>query len=502
MVALIIAAVASIVLGFAFAATESAISRVGRNSADALLEENRRGSQALSRLVDDSSTVAMVLAFLRVIAEATAAVLVTLAAREAFHGFWPALLASIAVMAVLSFVLVGVSPRTLGRQHATAVALAAAPAVLWLSRVLSPVARALVALGNAVTPGGGYRDGPFDSEAELREYVDLATDSELIEDDERKMIQSVFELDRTVARELMVPRTDMITIERDKTLRQAMSLFQRSGFSRVPVTDGNPDDIEGVLYFKDAAARAIGKDGALDEPVTTVMRQVGFVPDSKPADDLLREMQTSRRHFAIVIDEYGGTAGLVTLEDAVEEVVGEIEDEFDKVAPGLEELPDGGTRVPARMSVDDFAEHFDVTIEEDDVDTMGGLLAKLVGRVPIPGATAQIAGLRLTADRMAGRRHRIASMVVTRIVPDDAEGTPSTGSHAAPRRDGERADDERSSDTASSPGKGTALVRRSDVQRERNRVQRMTGGDRRTGADQDVDPAPEHASDRMKEKST
>ncbi|WP_265447260.1 hemolysin family protein [Flexivirga meconopsidis] len=415
MVPLLIAALVAVVLGFAFAAVESALSRIGRNSADALIEEGRRGSGPLGKLVEDSSAVAMVLTFLRNIAEATAAVLVTLAMREAFDSFWIALLIAIAVMALVSFVLVGVSPRTLGRQHAIGFALATAPGVLWLHRVLSPVARALVALGNAVTPGRGYRDGPFDSEAELREYVDLATDSALIEDDERKMIQSVFELDTTVARELMVPRTDMITIDRDKTLGQAMSLFLRSGFSRVPVTDGSPDDIEGALYFKDVAERVIGHEAMLRQPVTEVMRDVTFVPDSKPADDLLREMQTARRHFAIVIDEYGGTAGLVTLEDIVEEVVGEIDDEYDRVTPGVEELDGGITRVPARMAVDDLAEHFDVTIDEDDVDTVGGLLAKLVGRVPIPGASGEIAGLRLTAERMAGRRHQIATVTVERI---------------------------------------------------------------------------------------
>ncbi|TWE12363.1 hemolysin family protein [Rudaeicoccus suwonensis] len=439
MVLLLVAALASVVLGFLFAAIESALSRIGRHGADALVDEGRRGAPALSRLVDDSAAVAMVLTFLRVVTEATAAVLVTFACREALHDFWAALLVAIAVMAIVSFVLVGVSPRTLGRQHSAAFALSTAPAVLWLHRLLSPVARALVALGNAVTPGRGYRDGPFDSEAELREYVDLATDSDFIEDDERKMIQSVFELDETVARGLMVPRTDMITVDRRKTLRQAMSLLRRSGFSRIPVTDGSPDDIQGVIYFKDVAARVIGHEAMLDHPVAEVMRDVWFVPDSKPADDLLREMQTARTHFAIVIDEYGGTAGLVTLEDIVEEVVGEIDDEYDRVTPGLEDLPDGTTRVPARMSPRDLAEHFDVTIDDDDdVETVGGLLAKLVGRVPLPGASAQVAGLQLTAERMAGRRHQLATLIVE---PVDTEGRddPNSVSHGSDARPEERA---------------------------------------------------------------
>ena len=448
MLPLLIAALLSVVLGFLFAAIDSSLSRIGRHTAEDLLEAGRRGSDPLQRLVGDSSSVAMVLAFLRVAAEATAAVLVTLAVREAVDSFWIALLVAVVVMAVVSFVLVGVSPRTLGRQHAVPVALAAAPVVFWLHRVLGPIARGLVAVGNAVTPGHGYRDGPFDTEEELREYVDLATDSELIEDDERKMIQSVFELDETVVRELMVPRPDMITIDVEKTLGQAMRLFLRSGFSRVPVVDGNADAVDGVLYFKDVTARVFRHDEALDQPVTSVMRDVTFVPDSKPADDLLREMQLARRHFAIVIDEYGGTAGLVTLEDIVEEVVGEIDDEFDRVTPGPEELPDGGVRVPARMAVDDLAEYFDVTIEEDDVDTVGGLLAKLVGRVPIPGAAAELAGLRLTADRLAGRRHQIATVLVERVTEDVADdrrtdtGAPDEGADvgdaAAIQQDGRK----------------------------------------------------------------
>jgi len=421
MLPLLVAALLSVVLGFLFAAVDSGLSRIGRHTAEDLVEAGRRGSLPLQRLVTDSSSVAMVLAFLRVAAEATAAVLVTLAVREAVDNFWIALLVAIVVMAVVSFVLVGVSPRTIGRQHAIAVALATAPVVFWLHRILGPIARGLVAVGNAVTPGHGYRDGPFDTEEELREYVDLATDSELIEDDERKMIQSVFELDETIVRELMVPRPDMITIDASKTLGQAMRLFLRSGFSRVPVVDGNADAIDGVLYLKDVAARVFRHDEALDQPVSAVMREVNFVPDSKPADDLLREMQLARRHFAIVIDEYGGTAGLVTLEDIIEEVVGEIDDEFDRVTPGPEQLPDGSVRVPARMSVDDLADYFDVTLEEDDVETVGGLLAKLIGRVPIPGAAAQIAGLRLTADRLAGRRHQIATVVAERVTNDPAD---------------------------------------------------------------------------------
>ncbi len=352
---------------------------------------------------------------MRVVAEAAAAVLITVATVGLVEGFWPPLLVSIGVMGVLSFVLVGVSPRTLGRQHADRIALLSAPVLVWLRRVLGPVARLLVALGNAVTPGEGYRDGPFDSEAELRDLVDLAGESALIEAGERQMIHSVFELGDTVVREVMVPRTDMVTIDQDRTLKKAMSLFLRSGFSRIPVVGDGPDDVLGLLYFKDVARRVNADASAAAVHVLHAMRPVNHIPESKPIDDLLREMQRGQFHFAVVIDEYGGTAGLVTIEDILEEIVGEIADEYDREPPGVEQLADGTTRVPATMHVDDLAELFDVTIEEEEVDTVGGLLGKTIGLVPIPGSRGEVAGLLLTAERMAGRRHRIATVIVQRL---------------------------------------------------------------------------------------
>ena len=229
------------------------------------------------------------------------------------------------------------------------------------------------------------------------------------------MIHSVFELGDTLVREVMVPRTDMLTMDQDKTLRQAMSLFLRSGFSRIPVLGDGPDDILGLLYFKDVARRVYVDAKASKHPVHQQMRPASYIPESKPIDDLLREMQRDQNHFAIVIDEYGGTAGLVTLEDILEEIVGEIDDEYDREAPGVEQLDDGSTRVPATMHVDDLAELFDITLEDDEVDTVGGLLGKAIGLVPIPGSRGVVAGLSLTAERMAGRRHRIDTVIVRRL---------------------------------------------------------------------------------------
>ena len=418
---LVVPALVSIVIAFLLAAAEAAMFRMSRVRAQELYDEGRSGSKSLLTVVADSSPYLSVIAFLRVVAEATTAVLVTLSVANAIDSVVKALLVSIAIMAVVSFVIVGVSPRTLGRQNYESVALWSAPFAVALRRVLGPVAKLLVLFGNAVTPGRGYSDGPFQTESELRDLLDMAGESEVIEEDEREMIHSVFELGDTVAREVMVPRTDMVVIDHGKSLRSAMSLFLRSGFSRIPVVGDDTDDILGLLYFKDVARRLNAAPEDAKHPATEVMRPMHFVPESKPVDDLLREMQRDQMHFAIVVDEYGGTAGLITIEDIIEEIVGEIADEHDREAPGVDELEDGTLRVPASMDIDDLAELFDVTIDEEDVDTVSGLLTKAIGRVPIVGSSATIAGLALTAERMAGRRHRVATLIVHRVSPEETE---------------------------------------------------------------------------------
>ena len=416
---LVLPALIGIVIAFLLSASEAAIFRMSRVRAHELFDEGRSGAKSLITVVGDSSVYLSVIAFLRVVAEATAAVLVTLAVAGQVESTWWRALISIAIMAVVSFVIVGVSPRTLGRQNYDTVALWSAPFAVGLRRVLGPIAKLLVVLGNAVTPGAGYTDGPFQTESELRDLLDLAGDSSVIEADEREMLHSVFELGDTVAREVMVPRTDMVVLDADKTLRSAMSLFLRSGFSRIPVVGADSDDVRGLLYFKDVARRLNAAPDDAKHLATEVMRPMHFVPESKPVDDLLREMQLDQTHFAIVVDEYGGTAGLVTIEDIIEEIVGEISDEHDRDAPVAEQLPDGTLRVPASMDIDDLAELFDVEIEEEDVDTVGGLLTKMIGRVPIVGSAANVVGLRLTAERMAGRRHRVASVIVERLEPEE-----------------------------------------------------------------------------------
>ena len=282
--------------------------------------------------------------------------------------------------------------------------------------MLGPLPQLLIMVGNVLTPGKGFSEGPFSSEAELREMVDLAEASSLIESGESKMIHSVFELGDTSVREVMVPRTDVVYIERHKTLRQAMSLFLRSGFSRVPVVGEDLDDILGFVYLKDISKRVFDRQAAeTTEHVDSMMRPVFHVPDSKPVDDLLREMQAQRRHIAVVVDEYGGTAGIVTIEDILEEIVGEITDEFDAEEVPVEELPDGSTRVSARFPVDDLDEIVGVEIDDDEVDSVGGLMAKHLGKVPIPGSSVEVEGLLFVAEEAKGRRKKVGTVLISRV---------------------------------------------------------------------------------------
>jgi CBS domain containing-hemolysin-like protein len=422
---------AAVLVGIAgaCAAADAALSRVSRSHVEENLRDQRRGAAALERVVAEPPRYLNLLLLVRVVGEMTAAVLAAVWAIGLFGRTWSTVLVTALVMVVVSYVVVGVTPRTVGRQHADGVALIAAPVAVRLAAVLGPLPRLLIQLGNALTPGHGFRDGPFTSEAELRDLVDLAEASKVIEDTEREMIHSVFELGNTIAREVMVPRTDIVFIEQTKTLRQAMSLALRSGFSRIPVLGENEDDVVGIVYLRDLAQRTYEyRESETTERVESLMRPPTFVPDSLPVDVLLREMQAERNHVAIVVDEYGGTAGLVTIEDILEEIVGEITDEYDREGPRTEELPDGAVRVSARYSVDELAELFEVEFDDeaDGVETVGGLLATALGRVPIPGATASVAGLELTAEGARGRRNRIATVVVRRAGSGAADEAPAT----------------------------------------------------------------------------
>jgi CBS domain containing-hemolysin-like protein len=419
---LVAAAVLVLVAGF-FSSVDAALASVSKVRAEELLGEGRGGARRLLMIAEDPPRYLNTALFLRMLCEITAIVMVTEVALGLFPRTLTAVLVTVAVMLVVQFVVIGVAPRTIGRIHAQRVALLSSGFVVLFTRILGPLPQLLIVLGNILTPGRGFSEGPFSSEAELRELVDLAEASQVIESGERQMIHSVFELGDTIVREVMVPRTDVVFIERHKTLRQAISLALRSGFSRIPVIGENLDDIIGVAYLKDVTKRVFDKHEAeTTERIETVLRPVMYVPDSKPVDQLLREMQAERKHVAVVVDEYGGTAGLVTIEDVLEEIVGEITDEYDQAQVEVERLAGGAVRVSSRLLVDDVGEVCGVPVEDDDVDTVGGLMAKHLGRVPIAGSVVEAHGLRFEAEGPAGRRNRIGSVVITPLEQTDQDG--------------------------------------------------------------------------------
>jgi len=413
--------VAAAVLAFAAgwcANAEAALALVSATGAAERAAGDKHGR--LAAVAADLPPYMSVLLLLRTLCEVFAAVLVTSAFVSWLGNDWRAVLAALAVVVGLRYLLTGVRPQT-GRvgPRTERTAQRAAAFLFPLTRALGPLPRLLVACGNALPPTRRARppareEGPVDR-AELRGLVDYLERRNGIEPGERDMVRSVFELGDTIVREVMVPRTDMVFIEADKTVEQALSLALRSGFSRIPVVGENEDDVVGIAYLKDIVAWSNEHPGAeATEKVATVIRPASYVPDSKPVDELLRQMQAQRNHVAIVIDEYGGTAGLVTIEDILEEIVGEITDEYDNEQPPVEWLPGGSARVTARLSATELGELFGVNLEEEDVETVAGLLAHALGRVPIAGSTATVQGLRLTAENLAGRRNKIGTVLVER----------------------------------------------------------------------------------------
>ena len=425
-VTLVVVAAALVPLAGVFAAADAALLSVSRARVDALVRTGRPGARALAAVVADRPRHVNLLILLRLAAETAATVVLTLALDQAITPPWLAGLIAGAIMLVVSYVLVGVGPRTLGRQHPYRVGMLVAAPIRALATLLGPLTSLLILVGNAITPGQGFRQGPFSSEVELRELVDMASTTGVVDEDERQMIHSVFELGDTLVREVMVPRPDVVWAARDTPVEKVLRLALKSGYSRIPVLGENIDDIVGVAYLKDLVAASHAGRASL----SAVMRPPAFVPDSKRVDELLKEMQAQRKHMAIVVDEYGGTAGVVTIEDILEEIVGEITDEYDpEEVPDVQTLDDGRLRLAARLSVDDLADLFPgvdgeagelgEVLEAADVETVGGLLAQQLGKVPLPGAVAEVAGLRLLAEggKDARGRIRITTVLVEQVDP-------------------------------------------------------------------------------------
>jgi CBS domain containing-hemolysin-like protein len=362
------------------------------------------------------------LTLIRVCAEASAAVLVTLAFAHWLGGGWQLFLPSAGLLILARYVLIGVGPRAMGKERAERVAATARRLLRPLHQALGPLANLLDTVAGALPFGSHGADPELSGRPGVHDLVDYIESQDEIEPGEREMVRSVFELGDTIAREVMVPRTDMVFIERDQTLDKALSLALRSGFSRIPVVGESTDDVVGIAYLKDIVAWDHEHPGMGEaERVEKVMRHATFVPESKPVNELLRQMQLQRIHVAVVIDEYGGTAGLVTIEDILEEIVGEIADEYDDELAPVEWLAPDSARVTARLPVTELQELFGVTVDAEDVETVGGLLAHLLGRVPIAGSQASVAGLQLTAENLAGRRNKLGTVLIERLPPRTQE---------------------------------------------------------------------------------
>ena len=409
----IVAALLAVIAGF-LASIDAALSSFSKARAEELAGEGRGGARRLVHILQDPAPAINSMFLLRVLAETGAIVLAALIVASRIDDRWRQIAVAVAIMVVVSYVLIGVGPRTLGRQHSERIALMSAAPVSLVTTLLGPIPKVLILLGNTLTPGKGFSEGPFASEVEVRELVDLAAASLVIESGESKMIHSVFELGDTIAREAMVPRTDIVFIEGTKTLRQAMSLGLRSGYSRIPIVGENLDDILGMAYLKDVTKRVFDNHEAEStELVATVARGCLFVPDTQHADALLREMQAKRMHVAIVVDEFGGTAGMITIEDILEEIVGEITDEYDIEPDGVEHLADGSFRISSRYEVDDLVDLFGIPVMDEEIDSVGGLIAKHLGKVPITGSVVEVEGLRFEAESQSGRRNRIDTVLVS-----------------------------------------------------------------------------------------
>jgi CBS domain containing-hemolysin-like protein len=358
-----------------------------------------------------------------VLAETTAAVLVTLAFAAVVENPWLVLLIAAVIMTGVSFVLVGASPRSVGRTHPRGLLKVVAPLIHTFRVILGPLAGVLVWLGNRVTPGRARAASTFTSEEQLLSMVDEATELDVLEQVDRELIHSIFEWGDTPVREVMVPRTDMVTIESTARADKAMRLLLDRALSRVPVRAKDADDIVGVLHLRDVARvlTESAKKGPKPPTAAELARPVLFVPDSKKADETLRQMQSASNHLAMVVDEYGGIAGLVTLEDLIEELVGDITDESDREAPDSVAVGDGRWLVSARMQLDELADLTDLEVEDEDVDSVGGLLTKHLDRLPMLGDRVETDGLRLTAEHIEGRRKGLSRVLVERIAAEDED---------------------------------------------------------------------------------
>ncbi|MGH2729887.1 MAG: hemolysin family protein [Actinomycetota bacterium] len=392
-------------------AAETIVSRITRAKAHHLAQEKKKGARALVAIVEDPAPFRNAMLITKLLAHVGGTAVATVLALE--HLEQVGGVVAVAAMTLLIFVVGEIVPKTYALQRSEAAGLRVARPVYLLGRLLTPVSKMLIVAANsmmAFLPGRGLPKGPFITEEEIRHLVDVAEEEEEIEEEERELIHSVFEFGDTVVREVMVPRPDMVTVTADASLDEALGTILKAGYSRVPIYEGDTDNIIGVLYAKDLLKRIHeSKEGAR---VSELGRDPIFVPEQKKVAELLREMQNRRIHMAIVVDEYGGTAGLVTIEDLIEEIVGEIVDEYDQEEPLVEPIDENTIRVDAKMPIDEVNELLGADLPHDEWDTVGGLVFGLTGRVPAVGEKVRYDSLEFVTERVTGRR--IQKVVITK----------------------------------------------------------------------------------------
>ncbi len=401
------------------AAAETGLTRMSRSKALGLQELGRRGSSSLVRLISRPETFINPLLLVVLVVQTAQTALTTLLADRLFGG--AGVIVALVVNVVVVFVLAEAAPKTWAVQHSEQAALLTAGPVRGLTRLwpLRWMSRGLIGLTNVLLPGKGLKRGPFVSEEELLALADEAAEAESIEPEERALIQQIIEFGDTIVREVMVPRTDMVTVGTAFRVADVMEVVLLNGYSRVPVCGDGIDDVVGVVYAKDLMRAE--RDDHEEAAVASLMREAHPVPETKRVAELLREMQAEQFHMAIVIDEYGGTAGLVTLEDLIEELVGEIVDEYDVEDPRIEPLPGGDLRVNGRLPIDEANEVLDGALPEGEWDTVGGLLFSMLGKVAVEGDSVDVDGFRLKADKVLGRR--ISRVRITRRDGDAGSGS-------------------------------------------------------------------------------
>ncbi len=391
-----------IVLSACLALAETGLTRMNRVKAMALVEGGQRGASTLLKLVEHPERTLNPVLFLLLLCNTVAATLVGVVAAHLFGALGVA--AATAFEVVIIFVFAEAMPKTWAVQHSERAALLAAPLVAALVKIppVRWISNALIGLANLILPGKGIKQGPYVSEGELLAMADAAAQDDVIEREERRLIHSIIDFGDTVVREVMVPRPDMVVVESTARVSDVIEIAIAAGFSRIPVYGQGIDDILGVVFGKDLMKAE--REGHADMAVSEIMREAHFVPETKRVSELMREMQASKLHQAIVVDEYGGTAGLVTLEDLIEELVGEIEDEYDVEETPVEIISEHDVRVTARMAIDDLNELLGTELPEGDWDTVGGLVYGLLGHVPTEGESVEVGGNHLTAERVQGRR--------------------------------------------------------------------------------------------------